>query len=185
MRGWLSIGSLGLLDGEWHCDRWFTGGAHRVRALPVPQVFSSWASKGLKPCPKELYPTPTCETKCQAGYNKTYKEDKFYGRSSYNVREREKDIMYEIMKNGPVEAAFEVYADFFVYKSGIYHHVTGEFLGGHAIRILGWGVENGVKYWLIANSWNEEWGENGYFRIRRGTDECSIESDVTAGMPRK
>lgn len=32
-------------------------------------------------------------------------------------------------------------------------------MGGHAIRILGYGVDNGVKYWLCANSWNEEWGE--------------------------
>ena len=32
---------------------------------------------------------------------------------------------------------------------------------GHAIRILGWGVEGGVKYWLIANSWNTDWGDQG------------------------
>ncbi|TPP60838.1 cathepsin B [Fasciola gigantica] len=180
----------GYLSAAW--DYWkssgiVTGGSLEEQTGCVPYPFPKCAHQGssgrLKPCPKQLYPTPTCERKCQVGYNKTYKEDKFYGASSYNVYEGEKEIMYEIMKNGPVEASFTVYEDFSVYKSGIYHHVTGEFLGGHAIRILGWGVENDVKYWLIANSWNEEWGENGYFRIRRGTDECGIESGVTTGMP--
>ena len=52
--------------------------------------------------------------------------------------------------------------------------------GGHAIRIVGWGVEGGVDYWKIANSWNPFWGEKGYFRIVRGTDECGIEDDVVA-----
>ena len=55
-------------------------------------------------------------------------------------------------------------------------------MGGHAIRILGYGVENGEKYWLCANSWNEEWGDNGYIKIRRGTDECGIESQGVAGQ---
>ena len=52
--------------------------------------------------------------------------------------------------------------------------------GGHAIRIVGWGVDGGVDYWKIANSWNPFWGEKGYFRIVRGTDECGIEDDVVA-----
>jgi hypothetical protein len=44
-------------------------------------------------------------------------------------------------------------------------------LGGHAIKILGWGVMNNVDYWIVANSWNPDWGLEGFFLIRRGTDE--------------
>ena len=55
----------------------------------------------------------------------------------------------------------------------------------HAIKIIGWGVtEDGVKYWLCANSWNERWGENGYFRILRGEDECGIDESAATGMPK-
>ena len=56
-------------------------------------------------------------------------------------------------------------------------------MGGHAVKVLGYGVENGVKYWLCANSWNEEWGDQGYFKILRGNDECGIESEGVAGLP--
>ena len=66
---------------------------------------------------------------------------------------------------------------------GVYQHVTGEELGGHAIKILGWGVEDGVKYWLVANSWNSDWGDKGFFKILRGSDHCGIESEVVAGIP--
>lgn len=42
------------------------------------------------------------------------------GCSSYSVPSSEKEIMAEIYKNGPVEAAFSVYSDFLLYKSGVY-----------------------------------------------------------------
>lgn len=67
--------------------------------------------------------------------------------------------------------------------SGVYQHVHGKVLGGHAIRILGWGTENGTPYWLIANSWNTDWGNNGFFKILRGDDHCGIESQISAGIP--
>jgi cathepsin B len=127
--------------------------------------------------------TPACENKCQDGYGKTVEEDLTYGSDAYSVS-GERQIMQEIYESGSVEGAFDVYEDFGNYKSGIYQHVTGSYLGGHAIKIIGWGVENGVKYWLCANSWNERWGENGYFRILRGENECSIEDQADTGTPK-
>ena len=44
---------------------------------------------------------------------------------------------------------------------GVYQHVTEEVLRGHAMKMLGWGMENGTPYWLVANSWNTDWGDNG------------------------
>ena len=67
------------------------------------------------------------------------------------------------------------------YKSGVYHHVTGKLEGGHAVKMLGWGNENGVDYWLCANSWTTNWGENGYFKIKMG--DCEIDSSVWACIP--
>ena len=92
--------------------------------------------------------------------------------------------MTEIYENGSIEVAFSVYEDFCEYKGGIYQHVTGSYLGGHAVKMIGWGVEDGVKYWIVANSWNEYWGEKGCFRIIRGEDECGIESECVTGLPK-
>lgn len=77
-------------------------------------------------------------------------------------------IKTEIMNHGPVNAAFSVYSDFYNYKSGIYKYTSGYKVGGHAIRIVGWGVENGINYWIISNSWGLYWGEQGFFRMQQG-----------------
>ncbi|XP_071955774.1 cathepsin B-like [Antedon mediterranea] len=136
----------------------------------------------LQPC-GDSKPTPKCSRSCESGYSVKYNDDKKFGATAYQVSGVQQ-IMTEIMTNGPVEADFTVYADFPTYKSGVYKHETGGVLGGHAIRILGWGVEDGVDYWLVANSWNPDWGDNGFFKIVRGTNECGIESDINAGIPK-
>ncbi|CAF1246736.1 unnamed protein product [Rotaria sp. Silwood1] len=137
----------------------------------------------LPPCQGEL-PTPRCAHKCIDSYPTPYAKDKHHGASVYSVRSNQEQIQTEIMKNGPVEAAFSVYEDFLTYRSGVYKYTAGSFLGGHAVKILGWGVENSTPYWLVANSWNEDWGDKGFFKILRGSDECGIESGIVAGAPK-
>merc|ERR1719399_161147 len=50
----------------------------------------------------------------------------------------------------------------------------------HAVLAVGWGEEDGKKYWKLQNSWGEDWGEDGFFRMMRGTDESGIESIAVA-----
>lgn len=153
--------------------------------MPYPIKWCDHHINGsLGPCDKKVPPTPRCVHMCRKGYGVDYKKDKHYGNSSYSVPSVAKQIQAEIMTNGPVEADFTVYSDFVHYKSGVYKRHSTQALGGHAIRLLGWGVEEGVPYWLAANSWNSEWGDRGYFKILRGSDECGIENDVVAGLPR-
>jgi len=54
---------------------------------------------------------------------------------------------------------------------GVYVHTTGRMLGGHAIRILGYGVENEMDYWIVANSWNSDWGDQGKKLDKSRVDE--------------
>ncbi|KAJ1529584.1 hypothetical protein ONE63_006354 [Megalurothrips usitatus] len=135
-------------------------------------------------CSGEDGSTPSCKQRCQSGYRTPYKKDRHYGKKAYSIKNNVEAIQREIMTNGPVEVAISVYSDFPSYKSGVYQYVSGEYLGGHAIRLLGWGTENGTPYWLLANSWNEDWGDKGFFKMIRGKDDCGIESEVVAGLPR-
>ncbi|XP_071965121.1 uncharacterized peptidase C1-like protein F26E4.3 [Antedon mediterranea] len=103
----------------------------------------------------------------------------------YRIGQEENEIKHEIFKNGPVQATFLVESDFFMYKRGVYRYARVQEppqyqqSGWHSVRIIGWGTdENGVPYWLCANSWGRNWGEDGYFRIERGSNMCGIESFV-------
>jgi len=132
-----------------------------------------------QPC-LNFVPTPACPNKCVNG--ETWTGAKHFASKVYAVRAIPEQIATEIYTNGPVEAAFTVYADFVNYKSGVYKHTTGKVLGGHAIKMIGFGVENGTEYWLCQNSWTNTWGDDGYFKILKGVDECGIESNVVAGF---
>ncbi|XP_056139049.1 dipeptidyl peptidase 1 [Lampris incognitus] len=109
----------------------------------------------------------------------------FYGGCS------ETAMMLELIKNGPMAVAFEVYPDFMHYTEGIYHHtdlrdIYNPFeLTNHAVLLVGYGRchMTGQKYWIVKNSWGAGWGEGGFFRIRRGVNECSIESIAVAAKP--
>uniref|UniRef100_A0A3Q3A6B3 Tubulointerstitial nephritis antigen like 1 n=1 Tax=Kryptolebias marmoratus TaxID=37003 RepID=A0A3Q3A6B3_KRYMA len=120
-----------------------------------------------------------------------YQNDIYQSTPPYRLSSNEKEIMKEIMDNGPVQAIMDVHEDFFVYRSGIYKHTDVSFAkaphyrkhGTHSVRIIGWGEDrdfNGTprKYWTAANSWGKNWGEDGYFRIARGENECEIEAFV-------
>eukprot|EP00262_Sarcandra_glabra_P008905 TRINITY_DN22845_c0_g1_i1.p1 TRINITY_DN22845_c0_g1~~TRINITY_DN22845_c0_g1_i1.p1 ORF type:complete len:354 (+),score=55.84 TRINITY_DN22845_c0_g1_i1:225-1286(+) len=129
------------------------------------------------------YPTPQCKKQCKVE-NQVWEESKHFSVSAYRINSDPHNIMAEVYKNGPVEVSFTVYEDFAHYKSGVYKHVTGYVMGGHAVKLIGWGTtDDGEDYWLLANQWNKSWGDEGYFKVRRGTNECGIEEDVVAGLP--
>ncbi|GJE00214.1 C1 family peptidase [Methylobacterium isbiliense] len=78
------------------------------------------------------------------------------------------------LQRGPVIGGMQVFEDFMTYRSGIYESVIGEFLGWHAVAIIGY--DDDEQCWIGKNSWGAGWGENGFFRISYG--QCSIDSKV-------
>ena len=61
-----------------------------------------------------------------------------------------------------------------MFGTGVYEHTAGEFLGGHAVKIIGWGVDAKSKkdYWLIANSWNPSWCVICAMHLRKDCIAC-------------
>lgn len=130
--------------------------------------------------------TANCELPEKVNRTQMYKMGPAYSLNN------ETDIMTEIKERGTVQALMRVYRDFFSYKSGIYRHSAAatpaeERSAFHSVRLIGWGEERVgydlVKYWIAINSWGQWWGEDGRFRILRGTNECDIESYVLASNP--
>jgi cathepsin H len=89
----------------------------------------------------------------------------------------ENELLEAIFVHGPVSVTFQVYPGFSLYESGIY---SSERCGNapsdvnHAVLAVGFGTEHGVDYWIVKNSWSDAWGEQGYFRIKRGVNMCGI-----------
>ncbi|PKA49576.1 Cysteine proteinase 2 [Apostasia shenzhenica] len=77
----------------------------------------------------------------------------------------------------PVSVAFQVVSDFSLYKSGVYSSSTcgsSPMDVNHAVLAVGYGVENGIPFWLIKNSWGEDWGDHGYFKMELGKNMCGV-----------
>ena len=68
--------------------------------------------------------------------------------------------------DGPVVAGMAVYTDFFYYVSGVYEHTYGDLVGYHAVTLVGW--DDTEQAWYAKNSWGDDWGEAGWFRIAYG-----------------
>ncbi|XP_066149101.1 cathepsin B-like [Euwallacea fornicatus] len=166
--------------GDWHERGIVTGGLYEAYDEGCKSYFLPNCEDHPNKC-TDYVDTPPCVERCDVN-TLSYETEETYGQENYGLS-GEKQIQLEILKNGPVEATMDIYADFASYQSGIYQRISNDYLGGHAVRILGWGVEDDVKYWLVGNSWNERWGENGYFRIIRGRDEVGIESTIDAALP--
>jgi hypothetical protein len=92
------------------------------------------------------------------------------------IYEDVESIKSAIYYYGPVSACFDVYEDLYYYTGGVYEYVWGYYMGGHAIVIVGW--DDAQQYWICKNSWDTDWGESGWFRIRWG--ECRIEERSTS-----
>ncbi len=104
--------------------------------------------------------------------------------------------MEELYRHGPFVVSFEPDYDFLLYKSGVYHKLDKNFVPppgdkpewekvDHSVLLVGWGEDDltAEKYWLVQNTWGPDWGESGFFRIRRGVDESAIESTCEVGTP--
>lgn len=96
----------------------------------------------------------------------------------------EAEMMLALVENGPVAVALMMTNDLLHYGGGIYHYtgITNEFnpfeATDHAVLLVAYGEDSRTheKFWTLKNSWGSDYGDDGYFNIRRGTDENAVES---------
>jgi C1A family cysteine protease len=72
-------------------------------------------------------------------------------------------IKNALSEHGPLVTTLRVYDDFYDYSEGVYSYVSGSYLGGHAVLIVGY--NDNEQCFIVKNSWGTWWGEDGYFKI--------------------
>lgn len=94
-------------------------------------------------------------------------------------------MINEIYARGPIACYIESTAEFrYNYTGGIFVDTTGAHGSNHVVSIVGWGVENGTKFWWGRNSWGTYWGINGMFKLIRGVNNMDIENECNWAVPK-
>lgn len=90
------------------------------------------------------------------------------------------DLLNKVAEYGVTSVAIDAsLTSFHSYASGIYQDSScSSWFLDHAVACVGYGAENGTKYWIVRNSWGTSWGEEGYFRLLRGSNMCGIASQA-------
>jgi C1A family cysteine protease len=88
--------------------------------------------------------------------------------------------MKAAVQKGPVAVSIEADTSVFQsYSSGILDSTAcGTYLD-HAVLVTGYGVENGKEFWMVKNSWNTTWGDNGYIKLAivDGNGICGVQME--------
>lgn len=126
-------------------------------------------------CTESAYPYTSGVTKTAGTCHSCSAVDHFS--SCSDVKPNDQISLKAAVAQQPVSIAIEADTKYFQsYSSGV---LTSSSCGtnlDHGVLIVGYGVENGIKYWLVKNSWSTSWGDQGYVKIARSdsTNDAGI-----------
>ncbi|XP_073848120.1 digestive cysteine proteinase 1-like [Musca autumnalis] len=132
----------------------------------------AFAAKQKGVAKSEGYPYLNKQDTCHYKPNLKGAEIKGFAR----INEGDEITMKKVIATlGPLACSVNGLESLLLYKSGIYSDEEcnkGE--PNHSVLVVGYGSEKGQDYWIVKNSWDKAWGEEGYFRLPRGKNFCGI-----------
>ena len=91
------------------------------------------------------------------------------------LSKNETEMKEMLMLKGPIALGITVTDDMISYNDGVFSDSTCQNQEvNHAVLLVGWGQEGNMPYWLIKNSWGEEWGTSGYLKLLRDKNMCGV-----------
>lgn len=150
------------------CDEGCNGGL-------MPNAFTYAIREGMMT--EDDYPYKGVDQTCKYDASKVK-----YHFSDWKFIEDNEDAMVAALNTvGPLSVALDAtYWSF--YSGGIYDSSCSTSRMNHGVLLVGYGEQNGTKYWIVKNSWGKSWGENGYIRLIRGKNKCGINNFVCTIM---
>lgn len=141
-----------------------------ISSSPVTSFRYVMANGGIDT--EESYPYEARRGKCRfkkknvgatvTGYHKLEKNN-------------EKLLEWVLAVVGPISVFINPHhMHFKFYKDGILDDPECIPYSSHVVLLVGYGVQDGIKYWLLKNSWGHKWGDHGYFRLIRGKNMCGV-----------
>ena len=121
-------------------------------------------------CKQEDYPYHAKDEECKETQCKVAVQSK----GKVQLPQGDEESLANAVALTPVSIVLDAGA-FHLYKGGIITECTESI--NHAVLAVGYGEENGIKYWLIKNSWDVTWGEKGYVRVEKdvgGMGRCAL-----------
>lgn len=132
---------------------------------------------------RQCTPESICK-ECAPG-NKCHVPDSYdtYGVEEYGEVKGEENMMTEIFTRGPIACVVDADPIEGLKSWDIVTDKGTE--GNHIVSVVGWGEENGQKFWIMRNSWGEYFGKEGWARIAKGNGGgILIESDCAYAVPK-
>jgi len=125
-------------------------------------------------CTEDSYAYKGTEGSCStSGCTAALKKGSVTGHVDVDATE---DALAEAVSAGPVSVAIQANTIFQFYHGGVMGGLCGATLD-HGVLVVGYGVDSGKKYWKVKNSWDVNWGEAGFVRMKKGKGgkgQCGI-----------
>ncbi|XP_043831459.1 procathepsin L-like [Dromiciops gliroides] len=191
--GW-AFSATGSLEGQW----FFKTG--QLVSLSEQNLIDCSATEGNQGCKhgfanqafeyvkenggidtEQSYPYEATDNKCR------YRPDSSVAKVSGFVvipSGEEEELEMAVAAVGPISVRIDSsHISFQFYQSGIYYEpqCSSELLD-HGVLVVGYGFEgnNGMKYWIVKNSWGEEWGDQGYILMAKDQgNHCGIATEAS------